>query len=82
MTGQRFPIRLLVHYQPARVPLVQITEGIKAIDGTIHGAGTHAVDMSDSAREIELRDPATGRTTGDRVTLAHVLAVLAGLSHE
>lgn len=79
--GTRFPIRLLVHFQPARTPLVQVTDGVLSVDGMLHGAGTRAVDVSEGARTVQLRDPVTGNATGE-ISIADALAVLAALAHE
>lgn len=79
--GTRFPIRLLVHFQPGRTPFVQVTDGALSMDGVLHGAGTRAVDVSEGVRTVELRDPVTGRGTGGHISISDALAVLAALAY-
>lgn len=71
----RFPIRLLVHFQRSHFPLVQVTDARLGSAGEMIGAGTRAIDLTDKARRIALPD-------GEKVTVAHVLDVLAALSNE
>jgi hypothetical protein len=80
--GQRFPIRLMMHFQPARTPLVQVTDGVLSVDGQLHGAGTRAVDITDGARMVDLRDPMTGRSTGGQISIVDALAAIAALAYD
>lgn len=82
MSAARFPIRLLVHFGRAAVPLVQVTEARAGAGGRWMGAGTRTLDLSDGARRIAARDPKTGEETGDYITAADALAVLAALSYD
>lgn len=81
MTAPTVPLRLLVHFYPAAGPLAQVTVGRAGPSGGFYGAGTRALDLSNPARSIPLRN-AHGQPTGEHITVEHALAVLAALARD
>ena len=82
MSAGRFPVRMLVHFGRWPSPLVQVTDARIAAGGGWHGAGTRALDLSNGARQIALRDPKTGERTGEYISAADALRVLVALSYD
>jgi hypothetical protein len=75
----RVPLRLMVQFQIASRPLVQVTDAMR-VGGQLRGAGTRALDLADGTAELPLFDPDTGQPTGERITVARALAVLFSLA--
>jgi len=79
VNGELVPLRLMVHFEVSATPLVSVTLARREGSALV-GAGTRSIDVHDPLREIELVDPTTGAPTGERVSVAHALAVLYSIS--
>jgi len=75
----RVPVRLMVHFQIARRPLVQVTEGES--DGTrVRGVGTRALDTARGTDDLDVFDPTTGQRTGERISVDRALQIIYSLT--